>query len=312
MADDFTIVNYQPLDILYRDGVKYQTIKSFYNNQEVDRIYQGNFLIYQKRWLGEVVLPDFNDTYEVVEVDPPIYHDAINLLCDYDLELKSGGSITNTEENYPIENFLNMGAYNYIMRETASDPLKFNNIIYNNYISYEIFYQPANNIGNRILFKIVNEWNQNIVNIPISDKIQFMGHRYGVSVGGDRIINSISDPRVPTLDDVNQPVTYKWVNNIYVDNEHNIEVSALGVYGNHIELEEYYLWNEQTQEYDYFTEENIMPNHAIASFFYCENSQNLYYNQNMISDCFGYGDFSEGPRYDYVRNINEYFIFNID
>lgn len=301
MADDFTVANYQPLDILYRDGVKYQTIKSFYNNQEVERIYQGNVLIYQKQWFEEIILPSFmgeyyNDSNENY-YEPPVYNlypvpepDEDEWVVEYDQMIQENPSYMDDPDFYPVQN--------YIDYTSKNEP---NDIV----TCYDIV-QP----GNILYFREI-EYPE--TQMSISNFISTSS-----PIGKVKIINSTAD--MTPYDELGYPVEYQWLENIYTDIENNIFVSLIMPYGNFIVTQRSSEWNSIKQDYDYiYTEseqwgalcesydnvwggyrnnfENVF-NYPL--YVYCENASNIYYNSDAGAFSLGCDDLTEGPKYDYV------------
>ena len=284
--------NFQPLDYLYRDSTHYQTIHSFYNNQEIERIYRGDYLIYQRRWLGEVILPCFADNNIMVDFYPPMYYEAEYYEIPYDEYYNE----SDAPYAYPLSNYIE----NYLNPRIEQGEI----------VSYEI-YQP----GNVINIKEYDE--ENITNMPLGAYSTMILGEYGPYT--TKIINSLDN--VPTVDDIGENLDYQWVNNILVDTNQNIYVNSLILVGNYKITDYEWEYNEQTETYERVETEEIYygpmwlsGNNAVnyPFYLYCENSSNLYYNENAFyypdestpyyDSYLGKDDLTSGPRYDYVRN----------
>ena len=312
----------------YKDNSKFMILNCFYNNKEVDKIYLNNNLVYQWSWSGHVILPTLwgNDTS--YEVYPPLDFPAGYYEEDYDLWHWSDGNY------YPIENYINYSINEYYINNyEITQPGNVITFYDNDGWSWEVEYDedygyigeeyPLENYLN-ILNEGINEGYinsytitqpNNIINIFYNMDIpttatlsEYMYYCY-MHTGTVHLINSLND--MVKLDEIGEPIIYVWLNNIVNDSNNNIFVSMAIPYGNF-----YYLDKEREEEIvtkgglhlDYC---NNYMNYPM--YFYCENSQNIYYNKNAFSfenDGYYYDnsvylgddDLSSGPKYDYVEN----------
>lgn len=300
---------------LFSNNNGYSTGEIYWNEQPINKIFFRDNIIFQRIPRIDFILPCLSNDNIVCEegnYDRYYWNEerawsyySINYVRNYLIDEGEEEDIPEYENIF--NNFYNN--YNNYYGVYPIDPLIEYHGLYNSSFNNEqllnLFMFQTGRLNNETYnYTILNYDGDYVQGLAESSVVvyktlnQYISNYYNIT-NTVKLINNTS--QMVALDGTENPINYKWFNYVYNDNANGIQVSIAAPYGNYIDP-----FNGDIVSNIYL---GIFEEFPL--YFYCENSNKIYYNSNPFGGemYLDQSDLTQGPKYDYVNDTEGIYLY---